>query len=194
MDTGGHVQWHRAGHDEWTGIARGPQRMHDGTHQPKDTAGALEALQRGPVLVEPVKQLRVNRVRRPDPTLIRRLAALARELTTVFGVELHESPSHGGDVPLGIRPRLDEQPPPHDLERLVRCRWPPLVRHPANDVLQPRQRLPTVQATDLEVAADNLAGVARLTRRGNRDDEQRARTDLTASVSVCAKVNWVSNV
>src|SRR5674536_403898 len=82
---------------ECTGIARGPQRMYDGTHQPKDTAGALEALQRGPVLVEPVKQLRVNRVRRPDPTLIRRLAALARELTTVFGVELHESPPWLGD-------------------------------------------------------------------------------------------------
>ena len=72
--------------------------MDDVAHQSEHAPGALESVKRRPVLVEPIEQLRVQRVGRFDPSLVCRLARLARELAGVPGVELHERPRDRRDI------------------------------------------------------------------------------------------------
>ena len=67
------VQRHPARHDQRRGIVPLVQLVNDRGHQPQHATGALEPVQRRPVVVQPVEQLRVDRVRRRDPLLIRRL-------------------------------------------------------------------------------------------------------------------------
>ncbi len=166
------VERHGAGHDQRPGVVRGPQRVDDGAHQPQHAAGALEALERRPVLVEPVEQLRVYRVGRLDPVFVGDLTALARELPSVLAVELHELASDSCDVALGGGVRLDEQSPADDLKRLVRRGGPPLVSDTPNDVLQSLERLATVETADLQIAAPVDVGVPRVARRRDRDDQE----------------------
>ena len=123
--------------------------MDDSAHQSQHATGALEPLERRPVLVQPVEQLRVDRVGRLDPVLVGDLGALAGELAAVLGVELDELAGDRGDVPAGGGVRLDEQPATDDLERLVRRRRAPLVSDPPYDVLQPPQGFLAVRPADL---------------------------------------------
>ena len=95
----------------------------------------------------------MDRVRLPYPPFIRRLRALAWKLAAVLGIEQHELARHCGDVYLSRRTGRLEEPPPHDLERLVRRRGTPLIRDSSHHVLQPPQRLLTVASADLQVAA-----------------------------------------
>lgn len=58
----GDVQRDRAGQDERGRVLARPQGVHHGADQAQDAAGALEPLERRPVLVEQVEQLWVDRV------------------------------------------------------------------------------------------------------------------------------------
>ena len=78
----------RAGHDQWRGVLASPQRVDHGAHQSQHATGALEPLQRRPLLVESVEQLRVNRVGPLDAVLVRRVAGLTREVVGVLAVHL----------------------------------------------------------------------------------------------------------
>ena len=100
-----------------------------------------------------------------------------------------------GDVRLGVRAGLLEQPPPDDLERLVARRRPPLVGDPPDDVLQPVQRRAPVRPAHLDVAR----AAVHLLSDGVEDAGIETTSiapgiALTTSVSVWANVNWVSNV
>ena len=87
-----------AGMISGVGVAGLPQRVDDGAHQPQHAAGALEPLQRRPVLVQPVEQLRMQRVSVPDPLLVLRLGDPRGELAPVLGIELGERARHRRDI------------------------------------------------------------------------------------------------
>ena len=101
------VQRYPARHDQRRRVVALPQRVDDRAHQPQHAAGALEPVQRRPVLVQPVEQLRVDRVRRLDPLLVGRLGDPGGELGPVPGVEVGERPRDRGD----IRPARRRRPP-----------------------------------------------------------------------------------
>ena len=77
------VKRHPARHDQRRRVVALPQLVDDRGHQPQHATGPLEPVQRRPVAVQPVEQLRVQRVRRLDPLLIRRLGDPGRELGPV---------------------------------------------------------------------------------------------------------------
>ena len=66
--------------DQRVAVALLPQAVDHRRHQAQHAAGALELHQRGPVGVEPVEDLRVDRVGRLDALLVVGVAALGREL------------------------------------------------------------------------------------------------------------------
>jgi hypothetical protein len=70
--------------------------VHDRRHESQYSARALEAFKRRPVLVEPIEQLGMYRVRILDALLVIVGADLPGELGRVFGVQLGEAPA--GDV------------------------------------------------------------------------------------------------
>ena len=82
--------------------------MNDGRHETQHAAGALELHQRGPVGVETVEDLGVNRVGRPDALLVVGVAAVGRELLRVRPVEIREGPRKGLRV-LGVEEDLARQ-------------------------------------------------------------------------------------
>ena len=134
-------------------------------HQAQHAAGALELHQRGPVGVEPVEDLRVDRVGRLDPLLVVGVAALGRELLVLRAVEIGERARHHVAV-LELR-RIDqrlEQPPAHDLEALLGARRPPRRLHPPDDVAQPVERLAPALAAHLDVVGLGVGRAGRCPR------------------------------
>ena len=77
--------------DERVLVALFPQAVDHRRHQPQHAAGALELHQRGPVGIEPVKDLGVDRVGRLDALFVVGVAALGRELGLLRPVEVRES-------------------------------------------------------------------------------------------------------
>ena len=71
-----------------------PQAVDHRRHQAQHAAGALEFHQRGPVGVEAVEDLRVDRIGRLDAFLVVGVAALGRELLVLRPVEIGEGPRH----------------------------------------------------------------------------------------------------
>ncbi len=86
------------GQDQRVAVALLPQGMDHRRHQAQHAAGALELHQRGPVRVEPVEDLGVDRVGGHDPLLVVGVAALGRELGALRAVEVGEGA--GGHVAL----------------------------------------------------------------------------------------------
>ena len=170
------VKRHPAGQDQRRRVVALPQLVDDRGHQPQHATGPLEPVQRRPVAVQPVEQLRVQRVRRLDPLLIRRLGDPRRELGPVLRVEVGEHPGDRADVRLRVGPRILEQPLPDDRERLHRRRGPPLVGDPVDHLLQPGEGLRPVEPADLDVgrAPLGLLGGRRGRRRRDGHHEQRA--------------------
>ena len=112
------VQWQRARHDERVFVTAVPQPVDDDGHVLQHPARALKLVQRGPVLVQPVKHLRVNRVGVRNALLVARLLRLARKLGRVLSVQLAKSPCRG--VHLRWVAHGVKQPPAHNLEGLFR--------------------------------------------------------------------------
>ena len=77
-----------ARHDHERAVVPAPQLVDDRGHQAQHTARALEALQRGPILVEPVEQLRVDGVRRLHAVDVLALGNAGGELTLVIAVHV----------------------------------------------------------------------------------------------------------
>ena len=80
--------------DERVLVALLPQAVDHRRHQAQHAAGALELHQRRPVGVEPVEDLRVDRVGRLDALLVVGVAALGRELLVLRPVEVGEGARH----------------------------------------------------------------------------------------------------
>ena len=146
----GGVQRDAAGQDERAGVAGGPQGVDDLAHQAQHPAGALELLQRRPVVVEPVEQLRVDGVGGLEPVLVLAALHVAGELAVVLAVEADELPGHGRDVGACGGVGLLEQAASHDLERLDRGRRSPVVGGTSDHVLQLLKRSLPVGAADLQ--------------------------------------------
>ena len=128
-------------------IATFPKTVNYRRHQPQHAAGALELGERGPIGIQPVENLRMNRVGRLNAPLVVHRAALRRELDSLRTVQVGEGA--GGDVALleGVRPaERFEQPPPHDLEAFLGACRPPRGFDPGDDIAQPFQRLAPAQA------------------------------------------------
>ena len=174
------VQRHPARHDQRRRVVAQPQCVDDRRHQAQHATRPLEPVQGGPVLVQPVEQLRMHRVRHLDPLLIGRLGDPGGKLGAVPRVEVGEHPRDRGDICLRRCSGLLEQPLPDDRERLDRRSGPPLVGDPPDNLLQPGQRLPPVHAADLDVGRSPLDLFRRRRRRRRRDrhHEHRARHRL----------------
>src|SRR5690606_23240733 len=119
-----------------------------------DATRALELLERGPLGVEPVEQLRVHGVRRADASLVGGLRHLARELAGVALVELAEAPRRGRDLPRLVSRRLAEEATTHDLVRLVARRGCPLVGDATHDVVETREGFVAEVAAHFQVGRD----------------------------------------
>ena len=171
------IKRHPAGQDQRRRVIALPQLVDDRGHQPEHATGALEPVKGRPVAVQPVEQLRVQRIRRLDPLLIRRIGDPRWELGPVLRIEVCEHPGNRADVRLRVRSRILEQPLPDDRERLHRRRGPPLVGDPVNHLLQPGESLRPVKSADLKVgrAPIGLFGGRRGRRRRDGDHEQRPR-------------------
>ena len=100
--------------------------MDHSRHQAQDAARALELHQGGPVVVETVEDLRMNRVGSLQPVLVIRVAALGRELLVLRAIEVVEGPRHcvaRNELRL-FHQRLEEAPA-DDLEPFFCARGPP---------------------------------------------------------------------
>ena len=168
----------RAGHDQRRLVLADPQRVDDGVHQPQHAAGALEALEARPVLVEAVEQLGMDRVGLLDAVLVAAVARLAREVVGVAVVHLDEAAGGRADRGERVGVGRGEQPLADDVVGLVRGRGPPLVGDAPHDVLQPLERLEAVGAADLLGVAGDRVGVVAALRRRDRDGQQHARRAL----------------
>ena len=168
----------RRGQDQRVAVALLPQAVDHRRHQAQHAARALELHQRGPVAVEPVEDLGVDRVGGLDALLVVAVPALGRELGSLRAIEVGEGAR--GHVALleGVRPgeRL-EQPPPHDLEAFLGRRRPPRRLHPPDHVAQPVQRLAPADAADLHVVGLRVRR-ARRVRGGQRDHQQAVAREL----------------
>ena len=165
----------RRGHDQRRLVLADPQRVDDGVHQPQDAARALEALEARPVLVEPVEQLRVDRVGLLDPVLVGRRRAPRAGSRRRAGGTSRRTPRAVALIDASASASgCDEQPLADDVVGLVRRRGPPLVGDAPHDVLQPLQRLEAVRAADLlGVAGDRSGRRRRSPRRGSRSRAAR---------------------
>ncbi len=108
------VQWQRAGRDQQCAVVALPEHADNHGHEPQHAASALEALQCGPVLVEPLEDLRVDGIAGADLLLVRGLAALGREVGAVRPIQAAERLD--GAVARFRIGQLAEQAAAHDLE------------------------------------------------------------------------------
>ena len=162
-----------ARHDEHVAVLPFPERMDHGGHQAQHAAGPLELVERGPVVVEPVEHLRVNRVGHLDPAFVVGFAAFGRELLLLRAVQIDESAGNGvAGNELVAGERL-EQPAADDLEAFVRAGRPPGCFDAADGVLEPGKRLAATFAADFDVGDAALGLLVRAFRSRNAHDEQR---------------------
>ena len=147
-----------------------PQTVDHRGHQAQHASGALKLGEGGPVRVESVEDLGMNRVGGPDAAFVVGSAALRGKLDLLQAIQFGEGP--GGDVALreGVRPgERFEQPPAHNLEALLGAGRPPRRVDPAQHVAQPIQGAAPANASDLGVVR---LGVGRI---GSRDVGSRQR-------------------
>src|SRR5690606_22094027 len=115
-------------------------------------ARSLELDERGPVLVEPVEDFRMNRVGSLNSFLVVAALALGRELGGLGSILVGERAS--GHVTLLECLRSGqwlEQAPTDDLEALLGGRGSPGRFDASHDVPQPVERLTPANATDLHI-------------------------------------------
>ncbi|MCY1365577.1 hypothetical protein D9M69_524280 [compost metagenome] len=82
----GVVQWQATGHDQWIVVAVLPQAMDHLGHQLEHTTRPLKVIQRGPVLVQPVEYLWVNRVGMDQPFVVATILGFLWEVVAVIRI------------------------------------------------------------------------------------------------------------
>ena len=163
------IERDRTRHDEGRVVAGRVQGVHDGAHESQHTARALELLERRPVAIKAVEEFGMDRVRVPDPRLIRGLTRLGRQLADALAVVLDECFGRDVDLPPCCRVGLAEEPSPNDLERFGARRGCPGLGDATDHVLQPFQRGATVRTADLEVGGDRgIVVTSHVGRQGSR--------------------------
>ena len=183
-----HIHRNGTGHDQQSGITAHPQFMDDRCHQTQDTTGPLESLQRGPILVQTVKHLRVDGVTGDHPITVFDLTGLHREVTLVFVIHLTELRA---DRIAGLRVfAVQEEPPAHDLKALVCRYWFPDRLHTSKGMLNGFQGNFSRIAADFDIGLRDrghhktvLAGPRRF---GHLLDERDEVVKGSGRQSVCA--------
>src|SRR5680860_803901 len=162
----GVVQGHARRQDDRRLVVAHPQGVNDGRHQPQHATGPLEAFEGRPVVVEPVEQLRVDRVGRLQSLDVARLARVSREVGRVRPIEVRQRLRHLRARRFAFGSHRLEQAAPHDLEALLRARRAPRRLHPTDHGLEPPQRLPPAEADDhsSDVEVGGLGGREALRR------------------------------
>src|SRR5260370_30322355 len=137
--------------------------MHSGRQLTQDPTSAVEFLNTCPVVVEPVKEFRVNGVRRFDTPFIFRLPAITRKFLWLTAIEVYKGLDHA--IARGkerrLRDRLEE-PPPHDLESFFRVSRSPWRLDASKDILKAHSRFPASFAARLGIRGRNGGGEERL--------------------------------
>ena len=190
----------RSGHDQRRVVLRLVQSCHDGAHQPQHASGSLEPLEGRPVLVQPVEQLRVDRIgrlafcaRTPPrsfPAGTRRCARGRRSRTSAPSRRSAGAPAR----PAGSKSR--RRTISNDSCADAGCHW--CATRPTTFSRRRSAALPCsppVSRSDADSRPPASAAVhdARRSQGCSRGVARRVSA-ATASVSVWAKVNWVSNV
>ncbi len=137
--------------DQGGGVPPDPEGVDHRGQEAEHPPGALEALEGGPVLVEPVKELRMDGVGEAHPLLVAGLEDLAWELPPVLPVVAHVLPHHGVPHPVALRRKGLEEPAAHDLVGFVLGGGLPHRLQPPEDVLQPEEGLPPPSSPHLGV-------------------------------------------
>ncbi len=157
--------------------------MDDLRQQAQHAPGPLELVQRGPLPVELVEHVRVNRVGRFELPPIRPLAASRGEVGLVLRVQAGEPIDDR--IPRGelvlVRDGI-EQPPPDDLEPLVGAGGSPRGSEALEHVFQRGQGELAVLPADLDLRRrdrrDHQRPLGRLGRLGQRLRERRLRLEV----------------
>ena len=154
----GHIERDGAGHNHGAGIVCHPQFMDNCSHQAQNATGALEALQRCPIVVQTVKYFRVNRVAGHHTVPILNFLSFQREICRVLLIHLAECSANG--IARCRVLAVKEQSAAHNFKAFVRGNRLPDGLHTPKGVLNRLQR--------------NLAGLAadfngRLRDRSNHD-------------------------
>lgn len=138
-------------HDHETRVLPLPECLDDLGHQAQHPARPLEAVERGPVAVEAIEQLGVDRVGVAQAPLVVPLPATLRELLLVFAVVGRERANDGiSKRSLRCLDRL-EQAPANDLEALFRAGRRPGGSGAPEGVLEPSERLSAAFSADFDV-------------------------------------------
>src|SRR5947209_8848042 len=126
--------------------------MDDGGHQAQDAACTLELLDARPVVVEPGKEFRMNRIGGFDAPFVLRLPTVCGKLLGLAAIELHIGPGNAitrneqrwlGDVL--------EQSPPYDLEALFSIGRPPGRFNACENIIKPHGRFASTLSAGLRV-------------------------------------------
>ena len=143
------VQRQAAGQDHQILVVILPQAEDDLGHQLQHATGALEALDRGPLLIELGKHFRVDRVALQHAVKITGLLRFLGHFGPLGHVGIGKGPA---DLvaSLGI-PDFFKQPPPHDLEGFLWSHGLPERLHPVEDRLQRLQGGHATRTTGLAV-------------------------------------------
>ena len=83
-----------ARHDEQIFFLPLPEGMNDRCHQPQHASGPLEPVQRGPVVVEPIEEFRMDRVGHLDSVFVGSVFAGLWKLLMLLGVHVGECTGH----------------------------------------------------------------------------------------------------
>src|SRR5690606_24154894 len=112
--------------DQRVAIPTFPETMDHGRHESQHTACALELDQGGPVLVEPVEDLRMNRVGGLDALLVIAAPALWGELRRLRAIQVGKGPRGYVALLISLGPCEGlEKSTPHNLEAFLRGGRPP---------------------------------------------------------------------
>ena len=147
--------------------------MDDGAHQAQDAARALELLQGGPVAVEPVEQLGVDRVGGAQAPLVVGLEGLAGQLAPLEPVVIGEALDGGVALTDGVGVQVGEQAPSDDLEALPGRGRTPVVGDAGDDVLEALEGLAPALAADLELGGPGHGPVGADVGGGDGHEQER---------------------
>ena len=170
---GRHVQGEGARHDHGALVARDPQLVDHGGHEPQHAARPLEGLKRCPVLVEPVEHFGVDGVAAHHPVAVLQLPGVHGKVGRV--VVVHPAVGVAHDLAFGGVLAVEKEPTAHHLEALARAHGFPDGLHAPEGVLDGLERPLAGVAPDLPVAlrdgGHHQAPLARPDRLGQLLDE-----------------------
>ena len=121
-------------------------------HEAQNSTRALKLNQRGPVVVETIKNLGMDRIGRLQPFFVIGIAAFGRELLMLRTVQIGEGPSdHITVLELCRVDHQFKQTAAHYLEALFGAGGAPRGLDAADDVAQTIEGLPPAYATDFHI-------------------------------------------